>query len=263
MSLRSLLPPFKHSPYVYSFLIGLCLFTNTNYAAPSLKICHEASNYPPYIYQEDNQSKGLLVDIIDEAAQNMKLHIEFDAKPWKRCQKDVQTGNSHALFAMIKTPKRAKDYAFPSDPSRHLWTAKYPIFTNKNTPFVFNDYSPSKGLGAPLGYVVWQKLKDRGWLSPFQYSPEEGLKMVAMGKLDGYVVERLIGLHLLYENQLTDSLSYSEDNLLDTIWYLPFNKSFYQSNKDLIENFWKALNEAREQFKQQYDKSKLAEMKPD
>lgn len=254
MSQFSLLASHNHRIYTYSFLIGLFLFLSPSYAAPKLKICHEASNYPPYIYLHNNQAQGLLVDIILGAAEALNIQIVFDAKPWNRCQKDVKTGKSHALFAMIKTPKRATEYAFPLDEKNHLWTAKYPIFTSKKAPFSLNNYTPDKGLGAPLGYVVWQKLKERGWLTPYQYTPEQGLKMVANGKLDGYVVERLIGLHLLHENQLSDHLVHSEENLLDTIWYLPFNRSFYQKNQKLIDNFWSKLNTARKKLKKKYEK---------
>jgi polar amino acid transport system substrate-binding protein len=263
MSQFSLLASHNHRIYTYSFLIGLFLFLSPSYAAPKLKICHEASNYPPYIYQQDNQAQGLLVDIILGAAEALNIQIEFDAKPWNRCQKDVKTGRSHALFAMIKTPKRANEYAFPLDEKNHLWTAKYPIFTSKKARFSLSNYTPDKGLGAPLGYVVWQKLKERGWLTPYQYTPEQGLKMVANGKLDGYVVERLIGLHLLHENQLSDHIIHSEENLLDTIWYLPFNRSFYLNNQNLVTSLWSELGKTRTHLEKQYQKTTLRKGKAD
>ena len=258
-----MLAPNNHRIYTYSFLIGLFLFLTPSYAADKLKICHEASNYPPYIYQQDNQAQGLLVDIILSAAEALNIQIEFDAKPWNRCQKDVKTGRSHALFAMIKTPKRANEYAFPLDEKNHLWTAKYPIFTSKKARFSLSNYTPDKGLGAPLGYVVWQKLKERGWLTPYQYTPEQGLKMVANGKLDGYVVERLIGLHLLHENQLSEQIIHSEENLLDTIWYLPFNRSFYLNNQNLVTSLWSELGKTRTHLEKQYQKTTLRKGKAD
>jgi len=243
----------KHALYLCAVI---CIFftSSHSYARTTLKICHEASNYPPYIYREENQAKGLLTDIIKAAAENAKVAVQFDAKPWNRCQKDVKVGKSHALFAMIKTPQRDQEFAFPDYKNGHLWTATYPIFIKQTSTFSLSNYSPNKGLGAPLGYVVWQELNQRNWLSPFQYNPELGLKMVAKGKLDGYVVERLIGLHLLYENQLTDVIKPSKEQLLDAAWYLPFNKHFYKQNPELAQQIWHEIDRAREQLKNKYNK---------
>ncbi|WP_161568607.1 hypothetical protein [Pseudoalteromonas phenolica] len=119
------------------------------------------------------------------------------------------------------------------------------FFFKSSSKFELENYKPNQGLGAPLGYVVWQTLNEKGWLSPFQYEPAQGLKMVAQGKLDGYVVERLIGLNLLFENHLQEEVTYSQNHLLDTTWYLPFNKNFYLNNQVLVENFWFELNNAR------------------
>lgn len=145
----------KHALYL-SAIICICFTSSNSYARTTLKICHEASNFPSYIYQQENQAKGLLTDIIKTAAENAKVTVQFDAKPWNRCQKDVKAGNSHALFAMIKTPQRDKEYAFPDYKNGHLWTATYPVFIEQTSTFSLTDYLPNKGLGAPLGYVVWQ-----------------------------------------------------------------------------------------------------------
>nr|WP_212751330.1 transporter substrate-binding domain-containing protein [Pseudoalteromonas phenolica] len=93
----------KHVLYLCA-VVCLYFTSSYSYARTTLKICHEANNYPPYIYQQDNQAKGLLTDIIKTTAENAKVTVQFDAKSWNRCQKDVKAGNSHALFAMIKTP---------------------------------------------------------------------------------------------------------------------------------------------------------------
>ena len=242
----------KHALYLY-IVLCICFTSPYTYARPTLKICHEARNYPPYIYQEENQVKGLLTDIIKTAAENAIVAVQFDAKPWNRCQRDVKAGNSHALFAMIKTPLREQEYAFPNDKNGHLWTATYPFFIKQTSTFSQTDYLPNKGLGAPLGYVVWQELNQRGWLSPFQYDPELGLNMVAQGKLDGYVVERLIGLHLLNESQLSDFVKPSIEQLLDAVWYLPFNKRFYKKNTHLVQQIWHEIDGAREQLKDKFN----------
>ena len=217
----------------------------------SLKICHEMNSYPPYIYQEDNISKGMLVDIIKGAVKEIKVSVELYSKPWIRCQQDVISGQAHALFAMIQTDERKQIFSFPPERKLsewHMWLAKYPVFTAKGTSFVSEEYLPDKGIGAPLGYVVWDILNDKNWLSPYQYKPIEGLKMLAINKLDGYVVERYIGLHLLEINNLTTKVEVNEDLILQSKWYLPFNKNFYESEKALVEEIWSHIAVQRQKL---------------
>ncbi len=192
--------------YVTLLLAHCGLFIAQVNASSSLKICHEANQYPPYIYHENGQSRGLLIDIVQKASQLSNISVTFYGTSWTRCQKDVETGQADALFAMVKTDERSLKFAFPTQLKLHewhLWVAQYPIFININSDFTERNYVPRHGIGAPLNYVVWQLLKERAWLSPFQYEPIDGLKMVAIDRLDGYAVERLIGLNLIAQHKLT------------------------------------------------------------
>ena len=210
----------------------------------SLKICYEDNNYPPYIYREDNVGKGILVDIITAAAQDTGVSMELYSKPWKRCQQDVISGEAHALFAMIETDQRKKIFAFPPENKLshwYLWLAQYPVFRAKGKPFIAAQYQPQTGIGAPFGYVVLDMLKAKNWLSPYQYEPKDGLKMVAMNKLDGYVVERQIGIHLLEVINHTKDVEVSQHLMLQSNWYLPFNKRFYESHPAVVEAMWRNI----------------------
>ena len=217
-----------------------------------LKVCHEVTDLKPIIYKENNEAKGLIITLLKTAASELGVDLQFHAKPWNRCQKEVLTGKSHTLFGMIKTPERAKQFAFPKNDNEYLWTAQYPVFVRSNVEFNSNEYKPDKGIGAPLGYVVSRQLNEKAWLSPFQYKPVEGLKMVAQEKLDGYVIERLIGLNLVYENRLEERVAPSNENLMNAEWHLPFNKSFYFRNKNLVNNLWSRVNKERKHLEKRF-----------
>lgn len=226
-------------------LTTLLLISMPSYASKmSLKICHENNYYPPYIFLEKQDAKGILVDIIDAATKEVNISVELYARPWIRCQQDVISGQAHALFAMVKTEERSQKFAFPPEKKLsdwYLWLAQYPVFTTKNTLFDATSYQTEKGIGAPLGYVVWDILKDKGWLSTYQYEPVEGLKMLAIDRLDGYVVERQIGIHLLEKNKLSAKVEVNNKLILQTQWYLPFNKDFYQAEKALVDKIWRNI----------------------
>ena len=210
----------------------------------TVKVCYEDKNYPPYIYTQENVGKGILIDIINDAIQKTSVSISFYSKPWMRCQQDVLSGEAHALFAMIQTDERKKLFSFPPENKLlqwYLWLAQYPVFRAKGKPFDATQYQPNTGIGAPFGYVVWDMLNDNHWLSPYQYEPKDGLKMVAMNKLDGYIVERQIGIHLLEVINHTADVDVSKYLMLQSNWYLPFNKHFYKSNKVLVDTIWRNI----------------------
>ena len=99
----------------------------------SLKICHEDRYYPPYIYQEENVTKGILVDIIKAAVKEVNVSLI--------------SGQAHALFAMVQTDERKQVFAFPTErkiSEWYMWLAQYPVFTAKGTSFVAAEYSPNK-----------------------------------------------------------------------------------------------------------------------
>lgn len=223
----------------------ILLFSNaTIEAKTTFDICYEANHYPPYIFNKGGIPSGILVDILEFASTKSNVNITLYSNSWTRCQQDVISGKAHALFAMVITPEREKVFSFP--PSKQLatwymWEASYPIFTPSSLYFNIEEYTPLKGIGAPLGYVVWDILKKKEWLSPYQYEPIEGLKMLSLKRLDGYVVEKYIGLRLLQENNLTDKVTMNNYSLLNTKWYLSFNKEFYRDNRNTITHFWEEM----------------------
>lgn len=218
-----------------------------------MRICYEAKHYPPYILQSDSTPKGILIDIVTFASQKAEQPIALYSNSWERCQRDVKAGRAHALFAMVRTDKRQTEYAFPPENKLntwHMWLAEYPVFTSINYEFDIDTYKPTKGIGAPLGYVVWSMLEQKNWLSPYQYEPVVGLQMLEFNKLDGYVVEKLIGLKIIQENKLTSKVIVSQQSFLDTRWYLPVNKDFYHKETALVHRFWETMAEGRKMLLQ-------------
>jgi polar amino acid transport system substrate-binding protein len=132
--------------------------------------------------------------------------------------------------------------------------AQYPVFTPKGVSFAPKHYQAKTGIGAPLGYVVADILAQKGWLSPFQNSPEDGLWMVGMNKLDGYAVERLIGTSLLARNNLLNKVEVSDYIVLQTQWHVAFNKVFYKANPTIVHKFWQQVAEHRQILESEYSK---------
>ena len=239
-------------------LFALCPWLSQ--ASVVFSICYEGSGMAPFISagNNDGQPVGLLVDMLATAAAPLNIRLQYQQAPWLRCQKMVQQNQLNATLAMIWSAERGLIYRFP-DPQngteqsqRYLWQAEYPVFHSTAKPFALAHYQPQFGISAPLGYIVEDWLQHKGWLSRYKFTLDEGLKMVADGKLDGYSVERIIGTYHLQRLALTDKVSVSNDNLLVKNWYIVFNRHFYSQNPQLIEQFWFNLIAARQQLETNY-----------
>ena len=226
-------------------------------------ICYEGTGMAPFISagNNDTQPVGLLVDMLQAATAALPVTLKYQQAPWLRCQKMLQKQQMNATLAMIWSAERSLLYRFPDQQTdtdlsdRYLWQAEYPVFHSKTKPFALAQYQPEFGISAPLGYIVEDWLAHKGWLSPYKFKLDDGLKMVAEDKLDGYSVERIIGSYHLQLLGLTDKITVSKDNLLVKKWHIVFNTDFYSQNTQLVEQFWFNLIAARKNLEATYHQS--------
>lgn len=110
-------------------------------------------------------------------------------------------------------------YRFPKSEEQILIKAQYHIFFKKDgefdNHFTQNSLTNATGgldiehyrtkqnydLSTPRGYVIHQFLADNNILSPYFYSLDRGMMNVAIEKLDGYVVDKLIDTSNLSPNK--------------------------------------------------------------
>ena len=234
-------------------LLLLFMLPWLSYAKTPVSVCYELENLAPFISADtaDQQPVGILVDMLDSAVATLDIELHYVRAPWLRCQKMVLDNSAQATLVMIWSAERGKKFRFPDqqsgskNSSRYLWLSQYPVFSLKTEPFSLQHYQPRYGIGAPLGYIVEQWLQDKGWLSPYKVSAKKGFQRVLDGKLDGYSVERQVGLLHLQRLQLADKIGPSHDNLLTEKWFLVFNNAFYQQHSALVEQLWTHLEAAR------------------
>jgi polar amino acid transport system substrate-binding protein len=238
-----------------------------------LRICYEIDDAFPFIgptVEHGQPGKSLLVELIQSAAEQAELRIEFQRQPWKRCILQLQQGTSDAIFAAIWQPDRDAWGQFPGrDPQRkmpaernyRLWQVDYPIIVRNGSALTWNGQQFSgitHGLSAPIGYVANARLGTLGVLAKGSYSAEIGLNMVAMQRLDGYVLERQIARTYISKLGLQAQLSLLPEPLLRADWHVPFSHQFYQKHPDLAQRFWQALAEQREAHRAELTERYLA-----
>lgn len=225
---------------------------------PLLRICYEADDALPFWTDAEQANPGLLIELIRSTAKQLDLRLEFQRQPWKRCVMQLQSGQTDGLFAAIWQADRDAWGQFPGRDSKHdqsvdrnyrLWQADYPIITRTNSPLQWDGQQFSGlqyGLSAPLGYIANQRLQELGALTKASLSPDNALKLVALGRLDGYAIERQIGNTHIRKLGLQSELTMLPIPLLQADWYLPLSHQFTRQHPQLAQHFWQALREQRQ-----------------
>lgn len=230
---------------------------------PRLRLCYELGGLPPYTRspaETSTEAPGLIIELIQQAAYQAKLRVDLHQQPWKRCVHEVQQGGSDGLFIAVwqadrdlwgRYPGRNPQQQSTVDANRRLWRVQYPIIVRPGSTLRWDGQhfaGVRHGVGAPLGYATSQRLRELGVLASESLPQAAALKLVAAGRLDGYVLEREIALELIERLQLQEQLMFLPQPLLETDWYLPLSHQFYSAYPELAEDFWRALTAQREQI---------------
>lgn len=117
------------------YLFSLLLFAlSTSLMAQTLTVGLSMADYPPYYFSGPKGLEGAAVSIAEEVAQELGITLEYKRHPWKRVQRNLQTGDVDMVLVYFKTPERAKDVVYAHQP--HV-SEKASLFVSvdMNVPF--------------------------------------------------------------------------------------------------------------------------------
>ncbi|WP_167000848.1 substrate-binding periplasmic protein [Pseudomaricurvus alkylphenolicus] len=217
---------------------------------------------PPYIDRLTVKKPGILFEIVSDAAVSVGLEVRFHRLPWRRCLHEVQQGRIDAVFTLTRTPERETQFAFPATEGPFLIRSDYTVFVQNRGIFDqeerrrvlapggrgwnFTAYRSLKktGLSAPFGFITFDQLKTQG-AAAIPREIRSGLRLVAKGRLDGYVTETFAGRYVA--RQLGIDTQLSEASILRTDQeHIAFNRVFYQKHREDIERYWGQLEVHRD-----------------
>lgn len=244
-------------PFLLAILIGLGFSTY----AGAFSLCVEDADYPPLLLAKDRDGQaGLLPDMARAAGAEHGQAMTLQRHPWKRCIDMLRKGQVDALAAAFWSSERDSWGAYPKpagqatgapDSNLRLWREEYRVFVPLQGKLRYdgvNFSGLSSGIGAPPGYLVWQQLKDAGVLSDSVLPPKIGLRLVALNRLDGYVIERSIGQNLLRVLGIGEQVRLLPQTYYEDDSYLVFSYQFQQHNPQLTQAIWHSLPAIREQY---------------
>ena len=221
-----------------------------------MTVCIDDQLYVPYFDKDERmRTDGKVIELVNWSAQKNNLSLEVLRKSWPRCLAEIATNKVDAIMAVIYTPERAELMAFPegaeqSTPDTYLLHLRYPFFIRKGSDFRLRDYQRQSGFGinAPREYIAHQMLDRMQLLSAYDYTLDNGLKMVAAGRLDAYVVERASGHYAVERLALEQKVQATNETLMERYTHIPVSRQFYQHYKPQVDSFWHDLATARKKI---------------
>lgn len=116
-------------------LLFFTLFTAYNIYAYQQKIVIATLEYPPFIYSDNNQAKGPIVDKVRYIFNQLGVDVTIKIYPIARGLLMVKNGEVDAYFSLKKTPEREKDLLFTNEP---IIQQPFVFFINKNSKINWN-----------------------------------------------------------------------------------------------------------------------------
>jgi polar amino acid transport system substrate-binding protein len=136
-------------------------------------------DYPPFMFIENKQAKGINVEIVDEIFKRIDAPHEIDFYTVTRCLKMIENYEADGMFSLKKTKEREKTMTFTSIP---IVVQDYVFFKKKNTNFNFD------------GSIDSIKNLSIGVVQDTSYGPKfnENVKNGALKKIDSAISFELV-----------------------------------------------------------------------
>lgn len=249
--------------FFFSILAGAIFSVTALFSSPGkaagATLCYENENYAPYLIGEQphpaEPNPGVLVEFIRQTFATLDTPVSFVRHPWKRCVKLVERNEIDGIFGIIYKKDRESLGRFPmrgAQPDRHnrLLTVDYSLFTHRSSPLFWDGKNFTRNdlrIGTPLGYAVSKSLKNTHGITPNErFLPESGLKLVEQHKLDGYIVEKQVGISYIRKNNLEKSVIPRKPAYRRHDLYLMVSHEFYAKQTPLVEEIWSTIGQTRD-----------------
>lgn len=162
----------------------------------SEKLIVSTGEFPPFVYKENDQLRGISVEVISTILDQMKVNYEIIMEPWNRGQYELTSGNRFGLFPYVETRERLKNYVFSEPFYSTELNNNYFIAYGKEPSELkaikdwddINDYK----IGGVYGYYYLDAFSERKISLDMSANELECLQKLRDGKIDLAVFNPLV-----------------------------------------------------------------------
>lgn len=144
-------------------------------------------DWPPYEFVEDGSWKGIDAELVSRVLRDMGYEVEILRMNWSRIMEYLRKGIIDGTFSLIETPDRREFLYFSDEPI----SSGIDGFLHRRSVEV----DPEKPLlcGYVRGYAYKDLLEGTNFVPVPVSDDETGVKLLAAGRLDLFLVNNLVG----------------------------------------------------------------------
>ncbi len=162
-------------------------------------------DFPPYEFEHEGKPSGILVDIVNTIFQKADIPVELQLYPFKRAYNSAKVGEIDGLFNFYKTEERLEHF----DYTEPVIINPLVLFVRKDSNIDFNNLEDLKGLtiGTMHGYSYGTEFDESTlFFKDSTTSHSANFKKLALGRVDAYPCDKLVGLHVAMKNNYMSEL---------------------------------------------------------
>lgn len=175
--------------------------TGSEWRNQSEQLIFSTGEFPPYVYTENGEPKGIAYEIVVETLKDMGITPVIVFEPWQRGVFELKSGRRMASFPYLRTPERERRYVFSEILTPVALDDNYFMGYNRSSELLasIKDWKDLEGykIGGVAGNYYEELFKSRGVMYDVSSTELECLTKMIDGKVDFAVFNPLVVKHLL------------------------------------------------------------------
>jgi len=207
-----------------SIIIVLLMITISTVSFSFKTIFVVTDTWAPYVYQENNEVKGVDYEIMMKVFEKMGYTVNFKFYPWKRCMAMIENKKADAVLDMNYSEEKSKFMYYPNE---EISDNVLVFFQLKEKNYTFNKLEDLRNLkiGTLVGYEYNKEIREATYFKKEPVSKiEQNFKKLILGRLDLFIVSKNVGLFEAKKFGILDKIKYLPKELSGGKNYVAFSK---------------------------------------
>lgn len=219
---------------------------------PLVRIGYENTSYYPWSLPD---GRGVDLHLLGEVAQTCGVRVQLRTLAWEDCLRQLEQGALDGVINVSHTIEREKKYQYPTtdgqvDSALRMHIDGYGFYHRRGEPFCWHDGLSDEFRGvvaAQREFSVVDLLRARNIAVDDNFtSAEDILALMAKGEVQAAALLYTNADHLLQRNPAwASAVEKCPDDIISKPYYLVFNRSYYEHNRELCNRVWQQIAQVR------------------
>ena len=219
----------------------------------AIQVCTDQNYWYPFSYAQQNEAKGIHIEIAAQALKNLGYAYKFSPLPWKRCLQTAGRGDFDAVLSASYNPQRAHRFIYPpdaADPRPSDWRitqVEYVVITLKGNDYGFEGDMRTlpHPVRSPLGYSIVNDLKDAGIRTVTSPDIRECMQQLILSGRGSVITPPQNARHLIREPRFAGKLKIHQHPVKSKSYFMVFSRQRGNLAKSEINSIWDEIRKLR------------------